>query len=103
MEMNQITKIALAWNMFSEGMNKSHIANKLSVNRETVRIWISAIQNNPLGLTGFIDNYLSAKKGERSKRKIDGLLKERIYLLREDNRDCCGQKIKKYLKNEYNT
>ena len=101
--MNQITKIALVWDLFSEGMNKSHIAKELFVNRETVRIWISAIQNNPLGLPGFTDNYLSAKKGERTKRKIDGLLKERICLLREDNRDCCGQKIKKYLKDEYGT
>lgn len=101
MRMNQLTKISLAWELFGEGVNKTHIAQQLSVNRETVRIWISAIGNNPLGLSGFIDDYLSAKKGERVKRKIDGLLKERICLLREENRDCCGQKIHKYLQDEY--
>jgi transposase len=101
MEMNQLTRITLAWELFGEGVNKTHIAQQLSVNRETVRIWIKAIKSNPLGVSGFIDDYLSAKKGERTKRKIDGLLKERICLLREENRDCCGQKIQKYLQDEY--
>jgi len=52
-------------------------------------------------LTGFIDDYLQAKKGKRTKRKLDGLLIERICHLREENRDCCGQKIRKYLKTEF--
>lgn len=99
--MNQLTKITLAWELFGEGINKTHIAHQLSVNRETVRLWINSIKNNPLGVSGFIDDYLSAKKGERTKRKIDGLLKERICSLREENRDCCGQKIHKYLQDEY--
>ena len=99
--MNQLIKISLAWELFGEGVNKTHIAQQLCVNRETVRIWIKAIEENPLRLPGFIDNYLSAKKGERTKRKIDGLLKERICFLREENRDCCGQKIHKYLQDEY--
>jgi transposase InsO family protein len=64
-------------------------------------LWIKGIENNPLGLTGFIDDYLSAKKGERSKRKLDGLLKKHIWRIRDENRDCCGQKIHKYLLDEY--
>lgn len=32
---------------------------------------------------------------------MDGLLKSRIYRLREENRDCCGQKIKEFLFDEY--
>ena len=93
MGMNQITKITLAWELFGEGVNKTHIAQRLSVNRETVRIWIREILDNPLGLSGFIDDYLSAKKGERTKRKLDGLLKKHIWRIRDENRDCCGQKI----------
>jgi len=99
--MNQITKITLAWELFGEGVNKTHIAQRLSVNRETVRIWIREILDNPLGLSGFIDDYLSAKKGERTKRKLDGLLKKHIWRIRDENRDCCGQKIQKYLLDEY--
>jgi len=101
MEMKQITKITLAWELFEQQVSKSHIAQKLLVHRETVGLWIRGIQNNPDGLSGFIDKYLQAKKGERAKRKLDGLLIERICHLREENRDCCGQKIKKYLKDEY--
>ncbi len=48
-----------------------------------------------------LEDYVSAKKGERAKRKADGLLKARIYRLREENRDCCGQKIKEFLENDY--
>lgn len=99
--MNQITKITLAWELFEEGVDKTHISQSLSVNRETVRIWIREIQNNLLGLPGFIDSYLLAKKGERSKRKLDGLLKKHIWRIRDENRDCCGQKIHKYLLDEY--
>lgn len=99
--MNQIIKMALAWELFGEGVPKSHIAQRLFVHRETIGEWIKGIETNPLGLTGFLDNYLSSKKGERTKRKIDGLLIERVCRLREENRDCCGQKIQKYLWNEY--
>ncbi|MEX0616591.1 MAG: integrase core domain-containing protein [Candidatus Woykebacteria bacterium] len=42
-----------------------------------------------------------AKKGSRTKKNVDGLLKSRIYKLREEHRDCCGQKIKTYLNDEY--
>lgn len=99
--MNQITKISLAWELFEQQVPQSHIAQKLLIHRETVGLWIKGIQSNPAGLSGFIDKYLQSKKGERAKRKVDGLLIEKICHLREENRDCCGQKIKKYLKNEH--
>ena len=47
-------------------------------------MWIKEIQNHPLGLAGFIDHYLQAKKGQRAKRKLDGLLIERICNLKEE-------------------
>ena len=99
--MKQITKISLAWELYEQKVPKKHIAQRLSINRETVHLWVEGIKNNPLGLLGFLNNYLKAKKGPRTKRKVDGLLKQRIYQLREENRDCCGQKIKKYLKQDY--
>lgn len=99
MDMNQLTKITIAWELFESGTPKLHIAGKLDVHRETVHLWIKGIEE--LGLLEFLDDYLSAKKGERAKRKVDGLLKARVYRLREENRNCCGQKIKEYLERDY--
>lgn len=100
-EVKQLTKIVLAWELFEKNVPKSHIAKQLGVHRETIHLWIVGILNNPEGLSGFLKAYEMAKKGERMKRKTDGLLKTRIYRLREENRRCCGIKIKKYLKDEY--
>lgn len=88
--MNQITKISLAWELYEQKVPKIHIAQKTIVHRETVHLWIKGIENHPSGLLGFLENYLKAKKGPRVKRKLDGLLKKRIYQLRDDHRDCCG-------------
>ncbi len=62
---------------------------------------VSRIKKNPEGISGFLDEYINAKKGSRKKRKLDGLLKARIFRIRKDNRDRCWQKIKKYLTDEF--
>src|SRR3989304_544773 len=74
-DMNQLTKIALTWELYEEDIPKTHIAERLGVHRETVRTWISGISSNTLGLTGFIEEYQKAKKGQRKKRKLDGRAK----------------------------
>lgn len=99
MDVLNVTKITIAWELYESGVPKTHIANKLQTTRETIHVWIKHIQE--YGLLEFLDRYSNAKKGKRSKRKLDGLLKSRIYRLREDNRDCCGQKIKEFLVDEY--
>lgn len=101
MDMNQLTKVSLAWELYEQQVPKSHIAQRLSVHRETIHLWISGVENHEGGLLGFLEDYLVAKKGERRKRRVDGLLKSRVWRLREDNRDCCGQKIKEFLEDEY--
>lgn len=101
MEVKQTTKIILAWELFEQKVPKAHIARQLEVNRDTIYEWLNRIQAHPQGLIGFLEAYEKAKKGERSKRKIDGLLKTRIYRLREENRQCCGQKIQEYLFDDY--
>ena len=101
MEMIQTTRIVMCWELFEQDVPKGHIAEKLGVHRETIREWIKGIQRHPEGLLGFLQQYEQAKKGERAKRKVDGLLKTRIYRLREANNDCCGQKIQYYLQQEY--
>lgn len=99
MDMQQLTKIILAWELYGQGVPKTHIARQLSVHRGTVHLWICGITR--YGLDNFTNRYLGAKKGERAKRKVDGLLKNRIYNLREKHRQCCGQKIAKYLFDDY--
>lgn len=101
--MQQATKIALAWELYEQDVPKGHIATQLGVNRETVRLWLQGIERHPEGLLGFLGHYENAKKGERAKRKVDGLLKAQIYRLREENRQCCGQKIQNYLEEEFGT
>lgn len=101
MEVKQTAKIILCWELFEEAIPKGHIAERLGIHRETVREWIKGIETHPEGLLGFIGQYEQAKKGKRAKRKVDGLLKTRIYRLREENRQCCGQKIQEYLFDDY--
>lgn len=98
--MNKLAQIALAWELYRNHTLQISIADSLGIHRETIGIWISRIQKNPEGLKGFLDEYINAKKGERKKRKLDGLLKARIYRIREENKECCGQKIRKYLTDE---
>ncbi len=99
MEVDQITKITLAWELFCSDVPKAHIASQLEVSRETIHIWLGNIQR--YGLLDFLEQYSQAKKGSRVKRKADGLLKSKIFRLREENRDCCGQKIRQFLFDEY--
>lgn len=99
--MKQTTKIILVWELFEQRVPKAHIAKQVGVHRETVGEWIKGIMRHDHGLMGFLEDYEKAKKGERAKRKIDGLLKTRTYRLREKNRQCCGQKIQEYLFDEY--
>lgn len=101
MEVKQATKIILVWELFEQGVPKAHIANQIGVHRETVGEWIKGIVQHKDGLLGFLEDYGNAKKGPRRKRKVDGLLKAKIYRLREENRQCCGQKIQEYLFTEY--
>lgn len=101
MGVNQITKITLAWELWENGVPKSHIASQIGIHRETVGIWIDRISKSEIGLSGFLDDYLNCKKGEREKRKLDPLIKAWIWNLRDENKDCCGQKIRKYLFNEH--
>ena len=97
--MNQLTKITLAWELHEQGIPKAHRAKQLELSRETVPIWIKGIEE--CGLPEFLDRYFNAKKGERTKRQIDPILKRRVWSIREREMDCCGQKIRYFLEKEY--
>ena len=96
--MDNLTKIHVCWNLYREGISPEKIPKRIGIHRATVYRWIRGIQLK--GIRGFLKDYKSAKKGRRQ-RKIDPVLKARIYRIREEKRDCCGQKIKYYLKRDY--
>lgn len=100
MDMQNTTKIALAWELAQEEVPRVHIAERLGIGRATLYRWLSGIEEEG-NLEGFIDHYLTAKKGPRKKRKVDPILKRRIWRLREENRNCCGQKIQYFLERDY--
>jgi len=60
MEVLNKTKIILAKELLDTGVPKTYIAEKLEVNRDTIRLWLKGI--NKFGLTVFLDKYESAKK-----------------------------------------
>lgn len=97
--MQNISLITLAWELFEAGVPKSHIAEKLNKNRETIILWIQGIQKH--GLLEFLERYEQAKKGDRTKRKIHGEVKQMIWNIREREYDCCGQKVQYFLKKEH--
>lgn len=98
--MTSETKIVLAWELYQSGISQIKIAFDLGIHRETIGIWIKGIKN--VGLNQFIENYLNSKKGPRIKRRIDPLIKKWIWDIRKEERDCCGQKIQYFLKQDKN-
>lgn len=98
--MTKETKIVLAWELYQSGISQTKIANDLNYHRETIGLWVKGIKD--VGLNQFIQDYLQAKKGSRIGRQIDPLIKKWIWDIREEERDCCGQKIQYFLKTDKN-
>jgi hypothetical protein len=99
MEMLNQTKIIVCWELYEAKVPKIHIAQRLEVDRDTVRIWIKEIER--VGLVGFLDQYTKAKKGERVARQVDPILKRWVWKIRDREKECCGQKIQYFLEKEY--
>lgn len=99
MDMLQTTKIINAWELFNQGVSQTHIASHLEVNRDTIRVWLQGIKS--LGLSHFLRTYESAKKGVRVRRKKTEGMKNLICEIREQERYCCGQKIKYFLEQDH--
>lgn len=93
------TLITLCWELFEQGIPKSHIGRRLSKHRETIHIWIKGIQQ--YGLMNFLDRYRQAKKGERKRRQVNPIIKRWVWEIREREYRCCGQKIQYFLELEH--
>lgn len=96
--MNNITRIALAWELHEQGISNIKIAKHVDRHRETVGLWISRIKE--VGLIAFLEEYSNSKKGERRKRKVHGQVKTWIWDIRQREHDCCGQKVQYFLEKE---
>lgn len=99
MDMTNQTLITLAWELNEQRVPKTHIAAKLARHRETISLWIRGIER--YGLLSYLERYGEAKKGPRRRRQIDSRLKDLIWMIREREMDCCGEKIRYFLEKEY--
>lgn len=99
--MHSISLIELAWELHKAGQSTDEIAPKVGKDRSTVFRWLVGIRMK--GIQKFLRDYKQAKKGRRQRRKTDPLIKARIYAIREKYRNCCGEKIRHWLRKDFNT
>lgn len=92
--MDNITKIHVCWNLMRAEVSAEEIPGRIGKHRSTVYRWIKGLKQK--GIHQFLRDYENAKKGRRQ-RKTNGELKELIYAIREENRHCCGEKIRYFL------
>ena len=95
-----MTKMILAHELAKQGVSQTCVAERLGISRRTVIRWAQAVQEHG-NLETFLEHYQQAKSGPRKKRKRDQVLKQRIWGLREKYRQCCGQKLRYFLNQEY--
>src|SRR5579863_9599388 len=95
--MNTLTKIEVAWNLWKENIHVNQITQRCDIDRATVYRWIKRFKT--CGLNRTLQLHKIAHK--RSRKRLDPIIKLRIFNLRDKYKQCCGQKIQKYLKREY--
>ena len=98
MDMDQKTKIVLAWELHEQGISNSQIARRLEANRDTINGWIRDITDQ--GLLAFLETRHQGKRKLRLVRQVPVRVKHKVWNLRERERRCCGQKIAYFLEKE---
>jgi len=96
---NTLTKIKICWSLYENGISQEKIPEQIGVHRATIYRWIKGIKLK--GILKFIRDFKEAKKGRRRPSKTDAITKARIYKIRDDNYNCCGEKIQYFLKENY--
>jgi transposase-like protein len=99
MRMEKATEIVLAQELFEQGLSKSAIARRLGRDRETIRLWLRALEQH--GQKAFLDKSAAACKVPRPSRQVDAVVKRWIWQIREREEQCCGQKIAYFLEKEH--
>jgi IS30 family transposase len=96
---DSITKIEICYSLWKNGISPEAMPSQLGVHRSTIYRWIKKFQQMSVGR--FIQEYKQAKKGRRRPHKTSVLTKIFIFQIREKYHDCCGEKIKYFLKKEH--
>lgn len=97
--MTNITLIEHAWELHKVGVSPDEIASKVGKDRATIFRWFAGIRL--YGIRRYLEKYKKAKKGHRQKRKTDPITKDRIYGIREEFQQCCGEKIHFWMMKRY--
>jgi len=97
--METITLMTLAWQLHTQGLSKSCIAQRLGKDRGTIRTWIESV--NQHGLLPALVQHQKAKKQPRPTRQVRLSTKQLIWAIREREQGCCGQKIAYFLEQEH--
>lgn len=95
---DRITPIHVCWQLYGSGVSPEKIPAKLGLHRATVYRWLAGIKE--MGFHQFLKNYQNAKRGRRN-RKVNQALKAKVYAVRQEYKNCCGQKIKYLLKRDH--
>ena len=92
--MRSVTQFELAWELYRAGVSADDIGSRVGRDRATVYRWIAGIKR--LGIREFVKQKKECKR-RRQPRKISADARRTICAIRRD-RDWCGQKIQKELK-----
>lgn len=95
---NNIEKIKITYHLHKNGVSPEKIPKEVGVNRATIYRWLRGMRRK--GYRQFLREYEQAKKGRRQ-RKTNPVIKEKVYTIRNEYKNCCGQKIQYILKKEY--
>lgn len=98
---DSITKIEICRSLLINGVSPEKIPVQLGIHRATVYRWKKRL--NRLGINEFKRRYRAAKKGHRQPRKTGSITKVRIFDLRQEYRNCCGEKLRFLLRERYGT
>lgn len=98
---NSIIKIEICKSLLVNGISPEDIPEQLNIHRSTVYRWKKKL--NQIGINEFKRRYRLAKTGCRQPRKTNPITKCRIYAIREEYHNCCGEKIRYILNRDYGT
>jgi len=96
---DSVTKIKLCYTLWKNGVSPESIPAQLGIHRATVYRWIRGFKKS--GVREFIRKYQQAKKGRKKPRRTHGMVKARVYRIRKEYHNCCGEKIRYILLREY--
>lgn len=95
---DSITAMKIVWQLYGSGISPEIIAGKVGKHRSTIYRWLSSMKKR--GLVWTIERHRAAKKGHRH-RKTKPSIKNHVYAVRKRYRQCCGEKIQYFLKQDY--